>query len=261
MPDHTDKRITIEPAATDQNKYLIHSRLEIVAILGMLRKAGSMVTAYFGGGSDFLLTSIVAVRPEQDELVMDYGADSAANQCALQANKITFVAAHEHIKIQFATASPRQARFEGRDAFSVPLPAALLRLQRREFFRIATPLTRPLKCVVPPVVPPLSARVCAPAEVTIVDISCGGIAVIDFSEPADNEPGACFRGCRILLPDIGAVTADILVKSSYEVTLKNGAKHKRAGCEFVDMPERERAKIQRYINKLEHERKNRAGGR
>jgi c-di-GMP-binding flagellar brake protein YcgR len=257
MPDQNDKLITIEPGGADQSRYLIHSRLEIAAILGTLRKAGSLVTAYFGSGNDFILTSIVAVSPEQDEVVMDYGADAAANQRALQAGEITFVAAHERIKIQFAVASLRQVRFEGRDAFSMPLPAELLRLQRREFFRIATPLTRPLKCVVGP----QGAPVHAPAEVTIVDISCGGIAIIDSSELADNQPGVCFRGCRILLPGIGAVTADILVKSSYEVTLKNGARHKRAGCEFVDMPERERALIQRYINKMERERKDRTGGR
>jgi c-di-GMP-binding flagellar brake protein YcgR len=257
MPDQTDKLIRIEPGTADQSKYLIHSRLEITSILGALHKAGSLVTAYFGGGNDFILTSIVAVRPEQDEVVMDYGADAAANQRALQAGKITFEAAHERIKIQFATASLRRLRFEGRDAFGTPLPAQLLRLQRREYFRIATPLTRPLKCVIAP----QGALIRAPAEVTIVDISCGGIAIIDSSEPADLEAGMGFRNCRMLLPDIGAVTTDMLVKSTFEVRLKNGSSHKHAGCEFVDMPERERALIQRYINKVARERKDRAGGR
>ena len=257
MPNQPDKPIRTEHVAAGLSKYLTHSRLEIISILGMLRNAGSMVTVYFGGGNDFILTSVVALNPEQDEVVIDYGADGAANQRALQANKITFVAAHERIKIQFATASLRQVRFEGRDAFSMPLPTALLRLQRREYFRIATPLTRPLKCVIAP----QRARVRAPAEVPIVDISCGGSAIIDSGDLADIEPGVCFRGCRIPLPDIGVVTADILIMSSYEVTLQNGVKHKRAGCEFVDMSESERAKIQRYVNKLEHERKDRAGGR
>jgi c-di-GMP-binding flagellar brake protein YcgR len=261
MPDQTDILKRIEPGAADQSKYLIHSRLGIASILGTLHKAGSLVTAYFGSGNDFILTSIVAVKPEQNEVVMDYGADAAANQRALQARKITFVAAHERIKIQFVTASLRQVRFDGRDAFGMPLPAELLRLQRREYFRIATPLTRPLKCVIAPQGAPVRAPVRAPAEVTIVDISCGGIAIIDSSEPADLEAGMCFRNCRILLPDIGTVTADMLIKSTFEVTLKNGARHKHAGCEFVDMPERNRALIQRYINKMERERKTRAGGR
>jgi c-di-GMP-binding flagellar brake protein YcgR len=256
MSDQIDKPSIAEPAAADQEKYLVHSRLEIAAILGTLRNAGSMVTAYFGGG-DFILTSILAVNPDRGDMVMDCGADGAANQRALLAGKITFVAAHERIKIQFSTATPRPLRFEGRAAFGMPLPAALLRLQRREYFRIATPLTRPLKCIIGA----RSAPTGAPAEVTILDISCGGIAISDSSRLAGSEPGTCFPECRILLPELGPVTADILVKSSFEVTLKNGARHKRAGCEFVDMPERERAKIQRYINKMERERKDRSGGR
>ena len=257
MQNKTDSRVNIEPVTADQDKYLIRSRLEIAAILSTLRKAGSRVTAYFGSDNDFALTTILAVWPDQDEVLMDYGADADANQRALQAGNITFVAAHERIRVQFAAASLRQVRFEGRDAFSLRLPAALLRLQRREYFRIVTPLLRPLRCVMAPEGAPSGA----PAEATIVDISCGGIAIIDCDQPANLEIGVRFRNCRIHLPDTGTVTANVLIKSAYEVTLKNGARHRHAGCEFVDMPERERAIVQRYINKVESERKYRTGGR
>ena len=256
MPDHTDIPPRPDAASADQSKYLIHSRLEIAAILGTLCKAGSMITAYFGGGNDFILTSIIAVRPEQNVVFVDYGADDGANQRALQTRKITFVAAHERIKIQFVAESLRPARFGGREVFRMAIPATLLRLQRREYFRIATPLTRPLVCSIAP----QAAPVHAPAEVTIVDISCGGIAVIESSVPAGIETGVCYRGCRIFLPELGEVTTDILVKSTFEVTLKNGSKHMHAGCQFMDMPERDRALIQRYISRLERERKDRAAG-
>jgi len=254
MPDHTDLPLKPDAPSADQSKYLVYSRLEIAMFLGTLCKAGSMVTAYFGG-DDFILTSIVAVRPQQDLVYVEYGADDAANRRALQSKKITFVAAHERIKLQFVADSLRHARFGGRDVFSMAIPQALLRLQRREYFRIATPLTRPLVCIIrPQATPPRPA-----VEVKIVDISCGGIAVIDSDTPAGIETGVCFRGSRILLPELGDVTADIMVRSTFEVVFRNGTKHKRAGCEFVGMHERERALIQRYINRLERERKDRAG--
>lgn len=248
---------TIKCSPAELSRCLVASHSEVVSILAALQKVGCLVTAYFGGGHNFILTSILAVMPQRDELILDYGSDSGSNLRALKAKRITFVTAHDQIKMQFYTSSLRQLRFDGRDAFSTPIPDALLRLQRREYFRIATPLTRPLKCMVAPQPAPLRA----PAEVAIVDISCGGVAIIDSSSLVDNGAGVCLRGCRILLPDVGEVTADILVKSTFEVTLKNGSKHKRAGCEFVGMPERERAKIQRYINKTERERRDRAGGR
>jgi len=57
---------------------------------------------------------------------------------------------------------------------------------------------------------------------------------------------------------LGEVSTDIIVKSTFELTFRNGAKHKRAGCEFLNLRERDRTLIQRYINKLERERNERA---
>ena len=257
MPDLNDKSIKPDADSLDQSKYLIYSRLEIATILGTLSKAGTMVTAYFGSGSDFILTSIAAVRPENDRVYIDYGANDEANQRALKSTKITFVAAHDRIKIQFVADSLRPAKLGGREVFSMAVPTSLLRLQRRDNFRIATPLTKPLLCVIP--AQPGAPRV--PPSATVIDISCGGIAVIDSTEPAGIETGAHLRGCRLDLPEQGEISTDIIVRSTFEVTYRNGATHRRAGCEFVDIRERDRAIIQRYISKLERERRDRSSGR
>jgi len=79
--------------------------------------------------------------------------------------------------------------------------------------------------------------------------------------PTGIDTGASFRGCRIVLPSSGEVNADIMVRSTFEVTFRNGVKHRRAGCEFIDMREGDRALIQRYINRLERERRTAAGVR
>jgi len=257
MTTPAGKPLTIDVAPSDLSRYLIDSRVGVVAILEMLQKSGSQVTAYFGGGNNFVLTSVVAVRPEQDELIVDYGADPVSNKRATQATRINFVAMHERIKMQFYTASLRHVQFMGRDAFSTPLPTALLRLQRREYYRIATPLNMPLKCVIPSQL----ATNSAPVELSIVDISCGGIAVVRSSEASAIQPGVRYQGCGIRLPEVGVVPANLLVKSTFESARRGGTKQLHAGCQFIDMSERERAKIQRYINMLERERKERAGER
>lgn len=243
-------------STADEDKYKVYSRLEICSVLGALQKAGTLVTAYFGAGNDFILTCILRVGAEDAEVVLDYGADAATNQRALKATGITFVAAHERIKIQFSAESLRKVRHHNRDAFSIPLPRALLRLQRREYFRIVTPLARPLKCAIPP----QGKGVGAPTEATVADISCGGVALVGCSVPAGVEKGMRLRGCQIQLPDAGAITADLLIKSTFEVVHRNGSRHLHAGCEFINMPERVRASIQRYINAMERERRKRAGG-
>lgn len=257
MQEDTIQPLKPDAPSADQSKYLLYSRPEITAILGTLAKSGTMVTAYFNEGKDFILTSIVAVRPDLDKLFVEYGADDASNRRALQAGKIMLVAAHQRIKIQFTAESPQRARLGDREVLSLALPATLLRLQRREYFRIATLLTRPLRCTIAP----QPGKKQASVEVTIVDISCGGIALVDCTDPIKVLPGARFRGCRIPLPELGEVIADIEVRSTFEVTYKDGSKHRRVGCEFIGMRERDRALIQRYISRLERERKDRAVGR
>ncbi|MBE0621510.1 MAG: flagellar brake protein [Burkholderiales bacterium] len=257
MTDRTEDSLKPEPASADQSRYLIHSRLEIAAILKTLSRSGRMVTAYFGADDDFILTSILAVNADQNTAFIDCDANAASSRRALQAKNITFVAVHDRIKIQFSAASLSQTRLDGRDVFSMPIPATLLRLQRREYFRITTPLTRPLVCIIDEQASPEREQ----TEMVIVDISCGGVAVIDPAEPAEIEVGARLRGCRIPLPEIGQVAVDIVVKSASEVTLKNGKTQRHAGCEFLNMKERDRGLIQRYISRLERERTHRGGAR
>ena len=247
----------LSAGAADEEKFKVYSRLEIAAVLGALQKAGSLVTAYFGTGNDFILTSVLRVDSEENEVVLEYGADAASNQRALRAGAVTFVAAHERIKIQFSAQSMRKSRFDNRDAFSIALPPALLRLQRREFFRIVIPLSRPLKCAIPP----QGNEASAPTDATIADISCGGVALVGFRAPANVERGMAFRGCQIQLADAVTVTADLLIKSTFETVLRNGNRQLHAGCQFIDMPERVRATIQRYISAMEREHRKRGGGR
>ena len=259
MPDRDDNSLQFDTAdaGIDPSKYLIYSRLEIASILSTLYTAGTLITAYIDGGNDFILTSVAGVNTERNLLFFDFGADDDANRRALAARKITFVTVHERIRIQFVAHSLRSARLEDRAVFALAIPDSLLRLQRREYFRIDTPLVKPLKCIIPP----QRGRYRAPPEVTIVDISCGGISLIDAAEPALVETGAVFRDCRIALPELGEVKTGIAIRSTYDVSHRSGAVHRRAGCEFVGMSERDRALIQRYINRLERERSNRSAAR
>ena len=53
---------------------------------------------------------------------------------------------------------------------------------------------------------------------------------------------------------MGTAEFTLSIQSTWEVTMKNGLKSLRAGCQFVDMRASTEALIQRYIIKLERER-------
>ncbi|MDA8108572.1 MAG: flagellar brake protein [Betaproteobacteria bacterium] len=245
----TDTPVKFELASADESRYQIDAPLEIASILEPMQRKGTIVTVFFDQGSDFVLTSVLEVAPRRGELILELGADADANRRALASREIVFVAMLDRVKVQFVAHGLRRAAHAGRDAFALDFPETLLRLQRREYYRLVMPVTRPVKCAIASPAPTGTEAV----ELTILDMSCGGIAVIDHREGPGFEPGTLLHGCRIALPEIGTVAADLRVRSTFEVTLKNGQKRRRSGCEFVGLREAERALIQRYIHKIERE--------
>ena len=234
----------------DLEHCLVNSRLEIASILGRLHKHAVMLTAYIGASADadFILTSLLSVDAESGEVITEFGADAGANRRALSTSGVTFVATQDGIRIQFSAEALRKTRYQGRDAFIMRLPPSLLRLQRREFFRVAT-LNPPLQCVIP-----AQAELgIAPLSVDILDISCGGVKLGFPGQAGELETGVLLAACSLLLPEAVRVLANLHVRNLHRSGAKGGAQT-WIGCEFADMAERERAPIQRYINLAERNR-------
>ena len=243
----------LEPTqfAQEENSenFRIHSEIDILFILREIMQANSLITVYPNYDSDFILSSILAIYPDKKQMIIDYGANEKCCQKALQSEKLAIVTTQNRVKIEFVCSQVRKLQFEGQDAFAINIPESLLRIQRRSHFRITTPIAKPMKCVIP--IPGTNAN----AEVALLDISCGGIAVIDQHPVINFEPGTVYNNCQIALPEIGTITVNIQVKNTYEITLRNGQNCMRAGRQFIELKASMEAMIQRYIIKQEQIRK------
>ena len=135
------------------------------------------------------------------------------------------------------------------------LPLTLIRLQRREFYRMNTPVTNPVRVVVP-----LPDELGGPTSFPLADISCGGIAILDNKMILGDAIGKEYPNCRIDLPEIGQVTTALQVRNSLDLTLLNNKTNRRLGCEFVNIQRSTLSYVQRYITKLERERNARIAG-
>ena len=237
-------------AAAGNDKYRIYSDVEIFYLLRSMMRNNAMATCYFGHDDSFILTTIIDVDAERGEMVFDYGADEASNQQALKANKLNVVAFLDQVKIQFVCHGIEKIQYEGRNAFRTRIPESLLRIQKREYYRIDTPTINPLKCVIP--LPEGSTP--DTAEVILQDISCGGIAVVDPDARVNFERGSIYRDCVLVLPGVGTVKVNLQVQLVSEIPQRNNLKCQRAGCEFTDTPDNTIAMIQRYITRLELDR-------
>lgn len=202
-----------------------------------------------------LLTTLAAVA--DDHIVLDYGPSSEMNRKALEAEKHFCITTLDKVRVQFILRGFARIEHGGRASFRAALPDEILRLQRREFFRLATPIAKPLKCMVPI---PLADGGLHLHEAHIFDISGGGLALSapPAGIPFDTEME--LPNCRVELPEVGIITGTIKIRSIFEITLRSGAKVRRAGCEFVKLPGPMLTLIQRYIIKVERERKARETG-
>lgn len=235
------------------SEYLLHSPREILAVLRQVVAQGDLVTIYFNSGKDFLLTTLLAVNDR--ELLLDRGSSEEMNRRALETGKIFCITRHDKVKLQFILTGVRETQHEGRSVFSAALPETLLRLQRREYFRLRTPITRPLPCDIPVVMSDGSVQI-YPHDV--IDISIGGLSLQVDQVPF--VPDQEWPDCTLDLPQIGVINTTLRIVNIYETTLRNGQPSLRAGCQFVDLPVTSQNLIQRYIVRIERERKARESG-
>lgn len=241
----------------DYSQYLLHARLEILAVLRSLIQKNALVTVHFDQGNAFFLTSLLAIEPETNRIIVDVGSDEETNTRALRADKLIFTAVVDKIKIQFSITALARAEHEARPAFVGSIPDTLLRLQRREFFRLATPIAAPIRLFtsIPRPAAPLQL------DVPLLDISGGGVGMMLTPEQASLlQIGDVLENCRITLPGEGLLATTLGVRNLFDVTTRSGARHVRVGCEYIDLPNARLSAIQRYITHVERERKARLSG-
>mgnify|MGYP006173928317 CR=1 FL=1 len=99
------------------------------------------------------------------------------------------------------------------------------------------------------------------AELRILDISGGGVAIAVPPVGVRFEQGTEFANCLLNLPDGPPIPARLIVRNLFRITNRSGAEVLRAGCEFADIPRRAEDAIQRYIHTVERERNARERGR
>lgn len=246
-----------DPSLENWHDYEVTSRREIVALLRGIKDKNQLVRMLIAGESDVCVTSILEVDPDQGVIVLDRSIDRDQNRRAVAAKRVGFETTLDKIRILWnAEGGVSDAKFENGDALAVAIPDSLIRLQRREYYRMPTPVSNPVRVLVP-----------LPDEMggetmafPLADISCGGIAILDNKLILDNTIGLNFENCRIDLPEVGPVTVTLQVRNSIDMTMLNSKSNRRIGCEFVNISRGNLAAVQKYITKLERERNARLAG-
>lgn len=237
--------------ADDYSQYLLRQPLEIRQVLHSLISRRAMVTAYLEGSDHSFLTTALGLSPDDAFLMLDASNDERMNQLAEAAEHLICVTQLDSVKIQFPVSHLQRRPFQGHMALRAAVPDILLRLQRREYYRLVTPSSHALNCTVPIAGP---EGLVTSYMARVVDISCGGVAVIVPPAGVPFEPEMEFPDCQIVLPDAGPVHATLKVRNLFRLTNRQGIIMLRAGCQFLGLPESMNTLINRYILKVERGR-------
>ncbi|HJV26680.1 MAG TPA: flagellar brake protein [Aromatoleum sp.] len=228
-------------------RYAIHDRREILQLLNALVSRREPVTTYIDAGPWFV-TKVLAISSDGNALVLDAPADEAKSALAANAAQLVCTTRLEKVNIQFTVEAAAPDTYDHRPALRAALPESILRLQRREFFRLPTPQSEPVTCSISHSLPDGRKKT---VKLRILDISGGGLAIVVPPDELPFLPGMEFNRCHLELPDNEALEVGLKVRNLYTVEKPGSGTVTRAGCEFFGLSRQMMARIQRYMFRLE----------
>jgi len=240
-------------------QFILNGRLSISQQLTALIKEKSVVTVYLGNGSRLFQTHLLAIDEPLGKLYLAYPHDtSTGNLHGLHLEYPTTLVSHlGQIKVEFRLPLMHEDNFQDCTVLSGNLPNSLLRLQRREHFRLAPVATEPLYCRV-------SFHESSPSTLLTLqlsDISSGGLGLLCNSEIAQKlGPGMRLEDCRLEIPGEGVIHASLRIRKNLPLQTNHSQQTFRIGCEYVNVSGVRLAMIERYIARLERERNAKRSG-
>lgn len=237
----------------DDTRYLVQSDVEIAYVLRGLARSKAVVTAHLSGTKEFAVTAVLEVDVQTATVILDASANHELNQRLAASTPIRFMSNEEGVRVQFQAPKIESTTFQGRPALRIGLPDSLHKVQRREYYRMSTPIMNPVKCMIP-------AAGGETLEMPLTDISLGGLCLAGEFGNAPPALGTVLEGCGIQLGAVGALRIDLYVRNTYMVTLRNGSHSRRTGCQFLAITPQQEALVQRYVISLEQQQRRAKNG-
>lgn len=259
---HTPETLIVPDFEIDHpekySQFFLRTPREIAFYLLLLSQRRILVSAHIDDGQRFFLTTIAGVEPDDQLLLIDPAQDNELNAAACSAKKITLVANLDRVRIEIRLSRLKLRQMRDEQLLAAPLPDTMLRLQRREFFRLEPPASQPLYCAL--VFDSIHGGN-RNHQLKVADISGGGLGLYAPIEMLDDcLPGTLFTNCRLEIPGESVILVSLRARKAVEVSSNTERQHLRLGCEYVGLSSARLSMIERYITRVERERKARESG-
>ncbi len=224
------------------NDCTLRHRLEILAIVERMKRERTRTTIEFGD-HHAIVSSVLDVLRDRDALVFDVAHDAEQNRLLFASPALAFKTELDNIRISFETKVPLPVTLADGLAALVDLPLALLRLQRREWFRAALPVRPPIRCTL---VDGAGGATAGQA----IDLSPGGAAVIVEGRSDGLPLPGSDHEVILSLPGVGPMTLEATLRTVSTVAGMSG-RRVRMGFRFESVSATTSGRIRRYVQQVE----------
>ena len=240
----------------DLSPFKVQSRREIISLLRALSEHKQLIRILMETSGEATVTSILDIDEDNGVVILDTASDPAVCERLLNCDNLSFETVLDRIRIVFFATEIEACTHDDLAALQIAIPLNLIRLQRREFYRVPTPLVAPIHCTMHIVSEDGKQNITVPLQ----NVSGGGIALNDEKHLLDRTIGKLYPDCQIYLPDNVVIITTLQIRNVIDIKTDNGKSIQRIGCLFVGLPKPMLAAIQRFITKLEREQNAKSTG-
>lgn len=242
--------MTTDIAQAGEEDFIVRHNLQILQILNALKDEGNDLKVLFNNGQEDYVTRIIIIADDHQHLYLDTTIDEGFNK-RMVASPELLVHKDNGIRIKWKATQHSIAKLTDGYALRMEMPKELVRLQRRELFRLKPPMVSPIPCEIP--VPDReNPALMESIQYNLADVSLGGIGLIIQNELHPSiQVGTIFEGCKIDFPNLGQALLNLEVRNIVPLNSDQSKEKYRVGLEFKNPSRSSEGLIQKYTFNLE----------
>jgi c-di-GMP-binding flagellar brake protein YcgR len=234
----------------EDESFIVRNKKAVLQILNGLKNDATDLKISFNDGKEDYITPIIDVDVDNNMILFDMSIDAAFNKRLLASNKIGILK-DSGIRVKWESDQHSLVTLTDGNALRVELPEVIVRLQRRELFRLPTPMLKPVVCFmpVPNILTPNKNDI---IEYDLVDVSLGGVGlVVKKSLHPGIKVGDQFENCKINFHGAGEASLTLQVRNIIPIESKSKKQQYRIGLEFIKPSRGNEGIIHKYTFDLE----------
>ncbi len=256
MSDQVDNQFLGSLKEDGLEEFLLRGQRQICRLFQELISNHSLISVHLLPGGLSFLSTIVTLSDDEEWIFIDTSPNETIHRRCLQTERLLCVTQLNKVRIQFRLQNIMEVSLEGNLTLAAPIPEEVLRLQRRDAFRLQVPLSHDLKCILPLRESEHDHQNGDPQkkgiEAPVIDISAGGLSLEVPSNKTAPIVGDQINGCYLKLPG-NLIPVNLEIRNHGRRILGNGKEVLRLGCSFISLPVQNANQIQRYIYQIERE--------